>query len=269
MRRRRATPEKNEASRKEKELTAALHAEDARLAKDQDSSDKAARDAATSASSSDPTPHKHESSSPMALPGNAAVQPPDHPEAAEDMVEQSYEPMQTEQNHDPMQTEQRDVSGRVATDTIPVDVKNRDDHVLSPSSNATKKIKPTSDAQMAVDNRPRAHTHERPDSHMGIPSSRPSGCDVKRPRMDGEMSDLGSLRILSAAVRGVGGVDITEVYLPQRVVEACQKYQLVKGDSFHLRTVFDLSDPEVQQRVSMRIVETQAVLIILSPPCTK
>ena len=76
------------------------------------------------------------------------------------MIEQSYEPMQTEQNHDPMQTEQRVVSSSFATDTMPMDVRNRDDHVSSLSTRATKKIKPTSDAQMAVDDRPRAHTYE-------------------------------------------------------------------------------------------------------------
>ena len=73
-------------------------------------------------------------------------------------------------------------------------------------------------------------------------------------------------KILSSVLRGV---DITEVYSPQRVVDVCHKYQLIKGDSFDLRTGFDLSDPAVQQRVSKRIVETDAVLVILSPPCTK
>ena len=55
----------------------------------------------------------------------------------------------------------------------------------------------------------------------------------------------------------------------KRVVEVCNKYGLIKGDSFDLRTGFDLSDPGVQQRVSRRIIETEAALVILSPPCTK
>ena len=53
------------------------------------------------------------------------------------------------------------------------------------------------------------------------------------------------------------------------MVDVCHKYQLIKVDSFDLRTGFDLSDPAVQQRVSRRIIETNAVLVILSPPCTK
>ena len=80
------------------------------------------------------------------------------------------------------------------------------------------------------------------------------------------MNDIGSLRILSAVLRGV---DITEVYSPQRVVGVCYKNQLSKGDSLDLRTGFDLSGPAVQQCVSRRIIETKAVLVILSPPCTK
>ena len=64
-------------------------------------------------------------------------------------------------------------------------------------------------------------------------------------------------------------MDITEVYSPERVVQVCHKYKLVKGDSFDLRTGFDLSDPSVQRKVSRRIIETDAELVILSPPCTK
>ena len=73
-------------------------------------------------------------------------------------------------------------------------------------------------------------------------------------------------KIISSILRGV---DITEVYSPQRVVDVCHKYQLIKGDSFDLRTGFDLSDPAVQKQVSKRIGETNAELVILSPPCTK
>ena len=40
-------------------------------------------------------------------------------------------------------------------------------------------------------------------------------------------------------------MDITDVYSPQRVVEVCHEYKLVKGDSFDFRTGFDPSDPEV------------------------
>ena len=74
------------------------------------------------------------------------------------------------------------------------------------------------------------------------------------------------MRVLSAILRGV---DVPELDSPKRAVEVCYKYQLVKGDSFDLRTGFDLSDPRVQESVIQRIEETSAVLVILSPPCTK
>ena len=59
------------------------------------------------------------------------------------------------------------------------------------------------------------------------------------------------------------------MYSPQRVVEVCHKYGLVKGDSLDVRAGFDLSDPKVQKAVTLRIMETNAILVILSPPCTK
>ena len=54
-------------------------------------------------------------------------------------------------------------------------------------------------------------------------------------------ADMGDFRALSGILRRV---DVTEVYPLKRVVEVCYKYQLVKGDSFDLRTGLDLSDPE-------------------------
>ena len=67
---------------------------------------------------------------------------------------------------------------------------------------------------------------------------------------------MGDLRVLFVILRGA---HVTEVYSLKRVVEVYCKHQLVKGDSFNLRTGFDLSDPRVQS----------AVLVILSPLCTK
>ena len=38
------------------------------------------------------------------------------------------------------------------------------------------------------------------------------------------------------------GVDITEIFSPERVTKLCKKYHLVPGDSFDLRTGSDQSD---------------------------
>ena len=96
---------------------------------------------------------------------------------------------------------------------------------------------------------------------MGSPA-----LDGEAKRLRGDDDTMGELGILSAILRGV---DITEVYSPQRVVDVCLKYGLVKGDSFDLRTGFDLSEKSVQDAVVQRIIESNAKLVILSPPCTK
>jgi len=49
--------------------------------------------------------------------------------------------------------------------------------------------------------------------------------------------------MLSAILRGV---DITEVYSLVRVFQVCHMYKLVKGDSFDLRTGFDLSTFQIR-----------------------
>ena len=64
------------------------------------------------------------------------------------------------------------------------------------------------------------------------------------------------------------GVDITEVYSPARVTKLCERYGLIPGDSFDLRTGYDLSDPQTQARVVRRVNETKPKLLIGSPPCT-
>ena len=68
---------------------------------------------------------------------------------------------------------------------------------------------------------------------------------------------MGDLRVLCVFVRGR---DVTEVYSPKRVIEVCYKYQLVKGDSFDLRTGFELSDPESRK---VRSIESRRVRLRL------
>ena len=99
-----------------------------------------------------------------------------------------------------------------------------------------------------------------------ISQPEPSSLTVSYKSDEPEDADMKDRKIISSVLCGVG---ITEVHLLQRVVEVCHKYKLIKGDSCNLRTGFDLSDPTVQQQVSRRIIETNAMLVILSPPCTK
>ena len=72
-------------------------------------------------------------------------------------------------------------------------------------------------------------------------------------------------QIVSAMLRNV---DLTEVFSPARVVEACRKHGLVAGDSFDLRTGYDLANETTQRHVKAQIEKSGAVLVICSPPCT-
>ena len=73
------------------------------------------------------------------------------------------------------------------------------------------------------------------------------------------------MKILSMMLNGV---DLTEIYSPERVVKLCEKYGLSGGKSFDLRTGYDLSDPQVQARVVKYLQTEKPKLVIGSPPCT-
>ena len=63
---------------------------------------------------------------------------------------------------------------------------------------------------------------------------------------DQDANHVEDMTILSAVLRGV---DITEVFSPERVTLVCHKYRLTPGESFDLRNGYDLSDKEVQKEV--------------------
>ena len=242
-----------EATRKEDELTAALKAEDSRIQMDKDLGEKAAQEKIMK--------EKSESAPPQ---GESSAEP-----AQEDAGTTEHFMMTPERTASQAATPSSHISSEnFATDDVPMDVLNRElfapDDRQSPGSSRGAKRAKSSSAQAEFDDRVAAPIRTRPESDQGSPSIGPAH-DAKRPKV-GEDADMGDLKVLSAIFRGV---DITEVYSPQRVVEVCHRYGLIKGDSFDLRTGFDLSDPDVQRRVTRRIVETNAKLVILSPPCTK
>ena len=72
-------------------------------------------------------------------------------------------------------------------------------------------------------------------------------------------------KILSALLRGV---DVTEVYSPERVVRACAKQNLAGGTSFDLATGWDFTLKSDSDKAFLRIKEEQPNLVIGSPPCT-
>ena len=65
------------------------------------------------------------------------------------------------------------------------------------------------------------------------------------------------------------GVDVMEIFSPERVTQVCHEHNLEPGDSIDLRTGYDLSKVSVQRQVEKKFDETEPELIICSPPCTK
>ena len=65
------------------------------------------------------------------------------------------------------------------------------------------------------------------------------------------------------------GVDITEVYSRPRVVQMGMSMGLIGGDSFDIRTGWDLSVKQNQARVFQMIQASDPTMVIGSPPCTK
>ena len=82
---------------------------------------------------------------------------------------------------------------------------------------------------------------------------------------NGKLYNDHDVHILALVLKGV---DITEIYSPERVTKLCRKYNLIAEDSFDFRTGYDLSDPATQARVIHRIQQSQPTLVIGSPPCT-
>ena len=64
------------------------------------------------------------------------------------------------------------------------------------------------------------------------------------------------------------GVDIMEVFSPERVATAAEKYRLIPGASLDLTTGWDLSKEDVQEKAWEVVYRDNPFVIIGSPPCT-
>ena len=64
------------------------------------------------------------------------------------------------------------------------------------------------------------------------------------------------------------GVDLTEVYSPERINEVVRRWGLRPGSSMDLTNGFDFSKPEDRQRAWNRIKKEDPFLVVGSPPCT-
>ena len=78
------------------------------------------------------------------------------------------------------------------------------------------------------------------------------------------MSEDGK-RILAACMQGI---DVTELYSPQRIHQVCSEFGLKRGTSMDLRTGWDFN-LEVHRRAAWEQLRRDAPLFVIgSPPCT-
>ena len=100
----------------------------------------------------------------------------------------------------------------------------------------------------------------------GIKRSRPEGTSPTR--IDDEM--LGNLDAIDRKILAsvILGVDITEVYSPDRVAKVARSFGLVAGSSFDLTNGWDFCREDHKRMAWKRIREESPYLLIGSPPCT-
>ncbi len=72
-------------------------------------------------------------------------------------------------------------------------------------------------------------------------------------------------KLLAAAILGV---DIAEVYSPERVAKVAAKFGLRAGSSFDLTNGWDFNIAEHRRKAWSKIKDEPSYLLIGSPPCT-
>ena len=64
------------------------------------------------------------------------------------------------------------------------------------------------------------------------------------------------------------GVDVTELYSPVRVAEACRRMGLKPGSSMDIRTGYDFNKRDDRNRAYRTLIEEDPEVLIACPPCT-
>ena len=84
---------------------------------------------------------------------------------------------------------------------------------------------------------------------------------------DGTLVGLSEIdrKIVSAAI---SGVDITEVYSPERVARVAKKLRFVSGSSMDLTNGWDFEREDHKRQAWKRVREEAPYLLIRSSPCT-
>ena len=88
-------------------------------------------------------------------------------------------------------------------------------------------------------------------------------------RLQRVCSELGSAAFGGAVdSKGLGRVDITEVFSPVRVTEMAKRYQLKPGEAMDLMTGWDFDRKAHRDAAIELIRRTKPKLVIGSPDCT-
>ena len=89
--------------------------------------------------------------------------------------------------------------------------------------------------------------------------------EIERMDFDLGSMDLVDRKIVAAAILGV---DITEVYSPERVAQVAKRYGLTAGTSMDLTTGWDFNREDHKISAWKTIKEEAPYMLIGSPPCT-
>ena len=84
---------------------------------------------------------------------------------------------------------------------------------------------------------------------------------------ESDMQDLDSMELVDRKIIAstMLGVDIAEVYSPERVAKAAKRYGLVAGSSMDLTTGFDFTKKPDRQLAWRRVKEEAPFVLIVSP----
>ena len=64
------------------------------------------------------------------------------------------------------------------------------------------------------------------------------------------------------------GIDVTEIYSPERVNQVCERYGLTKGSSMDLTNGWDFDTSEHRRKARRHVIDEEPFLVVGSPPCT-
>ena len=111
---------------------------------------------------------------------------------------------------------------------------------------------------------------EEGEEDMSIPGSLDNAPDTKLRKLDVDDDMLDSMnevdcKLLAAAILGV---DITEVYCPERVAKVVQKFGIRAGSSFDVTNGWDFNLEDHRKKAWAKIKEESPNLLAGFPPCT-